>query len=291
MKRRIGGHLSAAGGVANAIDRAVTIGANCVQVFSGSPRVWQRSPLNLVDAEKVFSKQRESDVKPIFIHALYLVNLASENPELRQKSVRVLKHDLEFDSLLKGSGVIVHLGSHQGRGWAAVRAQVAESIAEILKDTPANSTFLIENSASHNGKLGNDLSEIRWLLDEVKSNRLGWCLDTCHLHAAGYALGAAISPDYRSQPGVKEKTAIETINELNLWSTLKCIHLNDSKDPFASGRDRHQNIGEGLIPTEDLKYFLNYPELTHIPLITEAPGLDGKGPDAENIRRIKALVE
>lgn len=282
MTRRVGAHVSAAGGHYKAIERAAEIGANCVQVFSGSPRVWARTPLNLVDADKLFSKQEENNVTPIFTHALYLVNLASETAELRQKSVRVLKHDLEFDSLLKGAGVVVHLGSHQGRGWEAVREQVAKGISEILKDTPANSTFLIENSASHNGKIGNRLEEIRWLLDEVKSDRLGWCVDTCHLHAAGYALGTTA--------GENKPTAIEAITELKLWSTLKCIHVNDSKDLFDSGRDRHENIGDGQIPLADLKHFLNHARVKDIPLITEVPGIDGNGPDAENIARIKKLV-
>ncbi|HEX7018098.1 MAG TPA: deoxyribonuclease IV [Patescibacteria group bacterium] len=290
MKRLIGAHVSAAGGVENAVTKAAAMGANCVQVFSGSPRVWQRKPLDQINVDKVFSKQRELSVSSIFTHALYLVNLASEKPELREKSVRVLKHDLSFDSLLKGSGVVVHVGSHQGRGWEAVREQVATSIKEILDDSPADSTFLIENAASHNGKVGNRLEEIRWLLDAVKSPRLGWCADTCHLHAAGYALGEVKSSDQVASATSKEKTAIEEITDLDLWSTLKCLHVNDSKDPFASGRDRHQNIGAGVIPTADLKYFLTYNKAKDIPIITEVPGLDGTGPDEENINRIKALV-
>lgn len=282
MSRLIGAHVSAAGGVENAIVKAAKLGANCVQVFSGSPRVWARKPLDQIDVDKVFSKQQELSVAPIFTHALYLVNLASENPELRQKSVRVLTHDLAFDALLKGAGVVVHVGSHQGRGWAAVRQQVADSISEILADSPADSTFLIENSASHNGKVGNRLEEVKWLLDAVDSPRLGWCADTCHLHAAGYALGQITTGD--------RPTAIDEITQLDLWSTLKCLHVNDSKDAFNSGRDRHENIGDGQILTSDLKYFLNYDKVTSIPLITEVPGIDGSGPDKENIDRLRALV-
>lgn len=281
-KRIIGAHVSAAGGIDKAIERAAVIGCNGVQVFSGSPRIWKRTPLDLVDVSKLTSEQQKYGVGPIFTHALYLVNLASEKPELRQKSIAVLKHDLGFDSLVKGSGVVVHLGSHQGRGWAAVAEQVVAGIIEVIQDTPANSRFLIENSAGQQGKLCSDLSEIRWLFDQVKAqlstgvleSRLGWCFDTCHGFCAGYDL----------------ESIATTITELDLWDALTVIHVNDSRDPFDSGRDRHANLGDGQIPPAALKHFLNLPEVKRVPLMLEVPGLDGNGPDAENVSRLKKIV-
>lgn len=257
-----------------------------MQVFSGSPRVWNRAPLSNIDTKKLFSKQQELSVSPIITHALYLTNLASDNHALVAKSIDALKYDLEFDSLVKGSGVVVHMGSHQGRGWTAVREQVAAALKEILKDTPADSHFLMENSASPNGKLGSNLDELRWLLDTVNSPRLGWCLDTCHAHAAGYHLGKPES----SHPSQTERFLVSELNRLNLWSTLRCVHVNDSKDPFASGRDRHANLGDGELEMTELKYLLNVPELKSVPLVLEVPGIDDNGPDAENIRRLKELV-
>lgn len=288
--RKVGAHVSASGGLHKAIERAKDIGANCVQLFSGSPRVWKRKSLDEIDTKKMFSKQEELSISPVFTHALYLVNLASDKPELLRKSFDTLKYELEFDSHIQGAGIIVHLGSHQGRGWDAVREQVATQIAKLLEQTPESSTFLIENSAGQNGKLCSDLSEIRWLLNRVgelhsnSSKRLGWCFDTCHGHAAGYYLGQ----EPRSLAG---KSALEEIEKLDLWQTLKCIHVNDSRDQFDSGRDRHENLGEGEIPQEDLKYFLNQRPLVEIPLILEVPGFDKSGPDAQNVKKLFKLLE
>lgn len=226
---------------------------------------------------------KELNVSPIFTHSLYLINLASDKPDNLRKSFEVLQYDLQFDSMIKGSGIIVHLGSHTGRGWDAVKEQVAQQIRKLLETTPQDSTFLIENSAGQKGKLCSNLAEIRWLLDTVKGGkRLGWCMDTCHAHAAGYSLSA--------NPGsLISKNIIDEINLLNLWESLKCIHVNDSKDSFGSGRDRHENLGQGNIPKADMQDFLNHSMVKNIPLLTEVPGLDGAGPDAPNIEYLKKL--
>lgn len=276
--RKIGAHVSASGGKYKALERVAEIGGNCLQLFSGSPRVWAKPKLESIDTDKFFATQQELNISPVFTHALYLVNLASDKPENVEKSVNSLIYELQFDSLIKGAGVVVHLGSHTGRGWDAVKDQVADRIQFILKNTPENSTFLIENSAGQKGKLCSDLAEIRWLLDQVDSPRLGWCFDTCHGFCAGYALGS------------EGNSVEETISKLKLWSTLKCIHVNDSRDDFDSGRDRHANIGDGNIPLDDLKHFLNLKQVKKIPIITEVPGVDKKGPDKKNIDRLKKIV-
>ncbi len=294
--KKIGAHVSAAGGVRLAVERAAEIGCNCVQVFAGSPRGWQRPDLQSINFDLIRAKQDELGIDPVVTHALYLVNFASDKSELLDKSIFAVTADLEFDGRVGGAGVVVHLGSHQGRGWEASRGQLVSLIDQILQQTPINSRLLIENSAGQNGKVNSDLAEIKWLLDQleligswISQNRLGWCFDTCHAHAAGYVLGQEISQkllqaaeDLKNYRGL----AKEAIDELDLWSTLRVVHVNDSRDPFGAGRDRHDNIGEGQIPIEDLKYFLNLPELDNIPLITEIPGFDGKGPDKENVERI-----
>ncbi len=212
---------------------------------------------------------------PVFTHSPYLVNLASPKPELLEKSLRVLKYDMAFDSKIKGSGIVVHLGSHLGAGWDAVRDGVAAALREVLAESPDDATLLIENSAGQKGKLCSDISEIKWLLEHVASPQLGWCFDTCHAHAAGYRL-----PDAAAQ-----------ITHLGLWKNLKCIHVNDSKDDYNSGRDRHANLGTGNIPEADFRYFVNLPEVINIPLVLEVPGFDGKGPDAPNIEILKSYVK
>ena len=279
--RLIGAHVSAAGGTHLALERAAGIGCNCVQLFSGSPRVWQKPALATVDVDKITANKAKYLVSPIFTHALYLVNLASDNPELLAKSIASLQYELAFDSRVGGSGVIVHLGSHQGRGFEAMQEQIVKAIVSILETTPEDSTFLIENSAGQNGKIGSKMEEIVSLLEAVEKagsfvskKRLGWCFDTCHGFAAGYDL-ASVVPE---------------LQKLGLLKTLRCIHVNDSRDPFASGRDRHDNIGDGQIPAPALRSFLNQPAILQIPLILEVPGLEKTGPDAENVLRLKKLV-
>lgn len=279
--RKIGAHVSASGGVHLAIERAAAIGCNAVQVFSGSPRVWQKPSLATIDQVKIRTNVEKYNVSPIITHGLYLVNLASDNPALLEKSIASLTFELQFDAHIGGAGVVVHLGSHQGRGFEAMKQQVVDAIKTILDATPENSRFLIENAAGQNGKIGGKLEEVAELLNAleekgqyVSKNRLGWCFDTCHGFAAGYDLS----------------TIYTKMVELDLVISLYCIHVNDSRDPFASGRDRHENLGDGLIPPEALKAFLNRKEITAIPLILEVPGLEKLGPDAVNVQRLRAIV-
>jgi deoxyribonuclease-4 len=287
----LGGHVSAAGGVDKAIERVAAIGGNALQLFSGSPRVWQRPTLSSIDTKKVFSKREELHVESIFNHSLYLLNLASERPDLVQKSIDVLKFDLQFNALIQGQGVVVHVGSHQGRGWEAVKESVAAAISNILAESPKESYFLIENAASQNGKIGGQLQEIRWLLDAVQSPQLSWCFDTCHGYAGAYYLGEpGKPPTAEAVKGQNVLSALAEIDRLGLAETLRCLHVNDSRDPFGSGRDRHANLGDGEINQTDLAYFLNHELIANKPLILEVPGIEGEGPDAENMKRLKALV-
>lgn len=301
-QRRIGAHLSTSKGIVATMRQAVEIGANCLQIFSGSPRMWRRTSLDRIDAAAVLQAQAELDVQPIFTHALYLVNLASENPEIVAHSLETLKHDLAFDAHIGGAGVVVHIGSHQGRGFDAVKETLVTRISEILRDTPITSHFLIENAAGQQGKIGGDLHEIQWLLEQLNTDRVGWCVDTCHAFAAGYAFSEN-TPFYQEKNGeentlfsdqgtaIKLKLLLDEIQQLDLLRSLKVIHVNGSRDSFQSGRDRHANIGEGTIPSAELQVFLTNPVIADIPLITEVPGMDNQGPDAENIARIKELVK
>ncbi|MBD3279596.1 MAG: deoxyribonuclease IV [Candidatus Pacebacteria bacterium] len=289
MTKKIGAHVSIAGGIDKAVVRAQQLGANCLQVFSGSPRMWKRTPLEKINLDKLFTKQKELGVSPIFTHALYLINLASDKPELIKKSATALIHDLKFDALVKGSGVIVHLGSHQGRGWHTVKNQLVKLIKKVLAATPQASQLLIENSAGQKGKVCSDLAEISWLLNQVDDPRLGWCFDTCHAFTAGYRLYAGHKIAVK-EPAQDRGVAINKIKELKLWPTLKCVHVNDSKFEFGSGRDRHANLGEGQINKKAWKSFFAHDQVKSLPLILEVPGFDNQGPDAENLARLKELA-
>lgn len=277
--RRIGGHVSIAGDLSFSLDRAQEIGADCLQIFAASPRSWTRSSFSTNKVKEFNKKIKERDLRPVYIHALYLINLASDNPDIYRKSMLALKSDMQSADLIKSDGVIVHLGSHQGRGFDAVSAQVVKSINQVLKSS-SQTPLLIENSAGQKGKLGT-LDEISYLLKQISSPRLGVCLDTAHLFATGFDLS-------------KEKAIdrlVSLLDELEILSHLKCLHLNDSKTALASGSDQHQNLGKGKIGLPGLAYFINHPLLKHLPVILEVPGFSGQGPDKKNIDIAKSLLK
>lgn len=261
--RRIGAHLSIAGGLDQAVEKIMEMGGNCLQIFSSSPKSWAMPP---------FSGKRVTAVRPVFIHAKYLINLASDKKDLLEKSVASLKYDLTAANIIGAAGVIVHLGSHQGRGFEAVKQQLIDSINIILQDTKPPAKLIIENSAGQKGKLCSRLSEIKLIFDAVNSKRLAWCLDTCHGYNAGLDLG--------------KDSAFQLIQ-----FDLVCLHVNDSRDEFNSGHDRHANLGEGKMGLKLLAEYVNYPRLKHLPLILETPGFDGTGPDKKNLEILKSICE
>jgi deoxyribonuclease-4 len=282
--RLIGAHVSSAGGLDQAPLRLAHLGGNVLQIFSSSPRMW----LAAMPASEVIEDFKKNcvknDVKEVFIHAKYLVNLASDRQELIDKSILSLKHDLMVGEAIGATGVIVHLGSHQGRGFAAVQDQLISHIQKLLQDKNATCKLLIENSAGQQGKIATQLSEISLLLKAVNSRRLGWCLDTCHAFSAGYSCGED------SGNKLYQNDIVSEAKKLGILEKLRVIHLNDSRDDFDSGRDRHDNLGEGKMGKERLAAYVNHPGLRHLPLILEVPGFDNKGPDKKNLARLKNLA-
>ncbi|MFZ2202198.1 MAG: deoxyribonuclease IV [Microgenomates group bacterium] len=275
--RRIGAHVSTAGGLINALNRAKEIDGNCLQIFAGSPRSWARKLYSIEESCAYLAAAETANFSPVFIHALYLVNLATDNPDLLKKSVDSLIFDLKNGQAINSAGVIVHLGSHQGRGFAVVADQVAGVIKQIIsatEDTP----FIIENSAGQKGKIGL-LPEIGELFTKVNHPRLKLCLDSAHLFAAGYNL--------RELSGV-DSVVNELIN-LDLLPHLVCLHVNDSKTDLNSRNDQHANLGEGKIGLGGLSQFVNHPDLSHLPMILEVPGEAGM-PDARQIAIAKLLA-
>lgn len=275
--RRIGAHVSSAGGPVNAIKNIQSIGGNCIQIFAGSPRTWARSlyPQSQVDA---FNLQAdELDLRPVFIHALYLINLGSSNPDLLKKSFDSLLIDMKNGDSIKSAGVVVHLGSHQGAGYPSCEAQIVEQISNLIDQTDAV-PFVIENSAGQNGKIGT-LEEIESLLKCLDDPRVKVCLDTAHLFESGWDLRDKNQTDQ----------LISELEQRQILSRLTCLHLNDSKTKFNSKHDQHANIGEGEIGAQGLKYFVNHPKLNHLPVFLEVPG-DGAGPDQKNIELVMSLV-
>ncbi|MCE7898329.1 MAG: hypothetical protein DPW11_03925 [bacterium] len=277
IKRRVGAHVG--GGLSSAIDNTILIGGNCLQIFAGSPRMWARS-LWAVDIAKKFTELAiKNDLNPVYIHALYLTNLASDNEELVEKSIAALVMDMRNSAAISGAGVVLHIGSHQGRGWQDSRTLVIESIRKVLDSTPNNSYLLLENSAGQKGKIGS-LTELADILNSINSPRLKVCLDTAHAFEAGY--------NFTTNQGLE--LWLKEIESTIGFEKIELLHLNDSKTPLGSGRDNHQNIGDGYIGSEGVKRLINHPKLAHLPLILEVPGIEGMGPDKENIDRVKQLL-
>lgn len=281
QNRKIGGHVGSSGGVGNAIDNALKIAANCLQIFAGSPRMWARSAYPKDVAQAFKTRVLELDLSPVFIHALYLTNLASDNPELVAKTKQAIIMDMTNGSAIGAAGVVLHIGSHQGRGWDSVKAQVTSEIKDILANTPKDSVLILENDAGQNGKIGS-LEELHEILVAVPSDRLKVCLDTAHTHEGD-------DYDLATEPGLDKW--VDDIEKFIGTEKLALLHLNDSKTPHGSRRDQHENIGEGEIGSEGLARLVNHPKLKHLPLILEVPGFEKTGPDKENISKVRSLLE
>ena len=277
----IGAHVSAAGGIGNAVDRAVAIGAEAVQVFGSSTRSWRFKGLTDTQAEAFREKNAAAGLAPPFLHAIYLINLGNSNPDNVDKSVTSLVQYMQLAAHIGAGGVIFHPGSHGGAGYEGVFPQVVESINRVLDQTPEGPILCLENMAGMGQHIGAKFNELGEVLRAVDSERLGICLDTQHAFAAGYDLTnaagvAAMIDEFDRDIGLDRLTA---------------IHANDSKRPRGSGVDRHDNIGEGLIGEEGFANIMSHPAFASLPFFLEVPGYDknNRGPDKPNVDILKAI--
>lgn len=276
---RIGAHVSTSGGIDKAIDRAIEIGAECVQLFPSAPQGWGfKFPDELTVAE-FKRKAYENDIGPNVFHGIYLVSLGSDDLALVERGKASLIKYLNTAADLGVEGVIFHLNSHKGRGFDAVFPQVLESIQEVLADTSNDAKLIIENSAGMGNHIGSKFSEIGMFIKELSDSRVKVCLDTQHSFAAGY--------DLRTKATV-EAVMDEFDRDIGL-DHLVAIHCNDSKPDLGGALDRHENIGEGFLGTDAFESVLAHPAFKNVPFYLEVPGFEGKGPDAENINILKEL--
>lgn len=278
---RIGAHVSTAGGVHTAIGRALEIGANCIQIFAGAPQRWAEPRFPEEDVAAFRRLSQEHDIRPTFIHSAYLLNFASPDPTLREKSRRSLLAALFCAEVLGAVGVITHLGSSRDGNPREAEDYVCDSLAEVLRQAPPGPLLLLESCAGQGNTIGRRFEQLGSILRRLGGDpRAQVCLDTAHIFEAGY--------DITTIEGL-ELTLEQYDRNVGLAS-LRAFHVNDSKTPLGSNVDRHENIGYGLIGEEPLARILRHPALRHIPFILEVPGMDGKGPDKPNIDTLRRLA-
>jgi deoxyribonuclease-4 len=275
----IGAHVSTAGGLANAIERGEKLGCESIQIFHQSPRMWR--PTNY--SEEDFAAFREamgaSAVRAVAIHAVYLINCASKDAELRRKSLASLTHALRIGDAIGAAGVVLHPGAQKGEPLGPSMKRAAKTIAAALEDSE-RCPLLLEQTAGHKGLLGRDFDQTAELIDRAGAGRrLGLCLDSCHLFVQGYDitdeahLGAVLDE-------ADEKVGLER---------LRCLHVNDAAAPLGSCRDRHANIGKGEMGRRGLMAFLSNPRFEGLPATLETPGPSKKGSSRAEVTAAKRL--
>jgi len=276
---QLGAHISTSGGIHTAIDRIEEMGGDCVQIFTQSPSTWRPTNHDPANIDRFKKRRAEAGIGGVVCHALYLINLASPNDEIYEKSVAALENTMEIAGAIEADGVVFHVGSHQGAGFEAGLERVVPALRKALELTSDGTWLLIENTAGAGDTIGRSIDELAALYTALdRHERLGICLDSCHLYASGYDVTNRKELD----------RVLAQLDELIGLERLRALHANDSKAPLGSNRDRHDNIGDGLLG-EDLGVFLAHPKLQGLPAFLEVPGTDGHGPDAEQVRKLKEL--
>jgi len=274
----IGAHVSASGGLDKALERMQEIGAEAAQIFLQSPRAWRPTNHKPETIER-FKAERSRLGAPVFAHALYLVNLASENDELYRKSIETMCITMDLACRTDIDGVIFHIGSHHGGGFESALERVAGAMEQILEHTSDTTWLLMENSAGAGGAVGRSIEELAALQERLgRHERLGICLDSCHLYVSGWDVTERAELDH----------LVAELERLIGFDRLRALHVNDAKAALGSNRDRHENIGQGVMG-EKLGVFLSHPAFADLPALLETPGPDGHGPDAAEVTALREL--
>jgi deoxyribonuclease-4 len=288
---QLGAQMSTAGGLHKAFQRAEEAGCDSMLIFTKSNRQWKAKPLSEKDIEKYKQAAAESSVRPVAVHASYLINIASPKEDLWEKSYQALKTEVERAHSLEIPFLTFHPGSHTGSGEAAGLAQIAKGLRRLLEETAGWETVVcLEVMAGQGTNLGYRFEQLATIIEDVdpddKTGRLGVCLDTCHLFAAGY--------DIRS-PEAYAETMAEFDRIVGL-ERVKCLHFNDSVHEFGSRKDRHAHIGEGYIGREGFANFVNDPRWDGFGAHLETPKTeeDDEGNEIEmdpvNLQVLRELI-
>jgi deoxyribonuclease-4 len=277
----IGAHLSSSGGIHTAIDRAEKIGAESLQVFTQSPRTWRQTNHDPATFDRFRSRREETGLAGVLCHALYLCNFAAPDDAVYEKSIAALRSTMEIACAIGADGVVLHVGSHLGAGLEKGLERVVPALEQVLELCSDTTWLLMENSAGAGGTIGRSIDELATIFERLDRHpRLGICLDSCHLYVSGV--------DVTDRPTLD--ALLDEVDSTIGLDRLRALHVNDSDGPLASNRDRHANIGEGLLG-EDLGVFLGHPRLQGLPAVLEVAGPDKKGPDANEVRKAKEIRE
>ena len=277
----IGAHVSPAGGLARAVERGVERGAEAIQIFNQSPRMWRPTAYGEEDFAAFREALGASPVRAVLIHAVYLLNCASEDREISKKSLISLTHSLRVGQAIGAAGVVLHPGSALKGHVGDAIARAGKTIAAALSETEGCELHL-ENTAGAGGTLGRSFGELGALLEAAGGGeRLGVCLDSCHLLASGY--------DIRTPAGA-DAVVREARRELGAGK-IRSLHYNDSKTPLGSNRDRHANVGEGELGEDGCAAFLSAPGIQRLVCVLETPGEKREGPGAAEVELTRRLRE
>ncbi len=275
----IGAHVSAGGGLPTAIERGTERGCESIQIFHQSPRAWRPTRYSEDDFTAFREAMGSSPVEAVIVHAVYLINCATKDRELREKSLTSLTHALRIGEGIGAAGVVLHPGAQKGEPHGPSMKRAAKVIAEALEQTDG-CPLLLEQTAGHQGLLGRDFDETARLIELAGGGeRLGLCLDSCHLFVQGYDITdaehlAAVLDE------ADEKVGLER---------LRAVHVNDAAAPLGSCRDRHANVGKGEMGRRGLAAFLSEPRFEGLPATLETPGPEKRGPDRREVAAAKRL--
>jgi deoxyribonuclease-4 len=279
----LGAHESIAGGVEKALERGQEVGCDTLQIFVKTPNRWASKPLEEESILAFKEAVTETGIWPVFAHSLYLINLATPDDAMWQKSLDALADDLQRCELLGLPGLVIHPGSHLGSGEEAGLARIASGLDVVHARLPGYEVQVwLETTAGQGDHLGYSFDQLRAMIDGVREpGRLGVCFDTAHTFAAGYEL--------RTREGFE--ATWEAFGTALGLERLKAIHLNDSKKELGSRVDRHEHIGQGLLGLEPFRFLLNDTRFQGIPMTLETDKGPDLAEDRENLRLLRSLIE
>ncbi len=280
---KFGAHESISGGLFNAIDRARQATCDVVQIFNKSNNQWRARKLESEEVTRYFELIEETGIAVACSHSSYLINLASPDPALNEKSYKSFVEELRRCDILRIPFLVFHPGSHVGSGDEAGMERIAKNLGRAFEEIPdAAVTPCLEATAGQGSNIGHTFEQLAGIIERVDhSAAIGICLDTCHIFAAGYAIGT---------PDEYDDTMARFDDVLGL-ERLKVMHLNDSLKEFGSRRDRHEHIGQGHIGLEGFRNIVNDSRLADIPMIIETPKEDDLEEDRQNLRVLRSLVK